>query len=360
MTDPLSGLIWLGSPAVRGRLRQLATGAAALTHEGLDGLAGGQGREYLRELLVHHGVLPARDKHLVGFERWVAVQVAAIEDPNDRQLVRAYLRWHHQRELSARAATGPLPETAVSAARAHTKAGLRLLTWLRSRGVMLSDCRQDDIDLWLATVSNPRQVSDFLTWAVRHRHCPRVVIPPLPNRSPAAGSSRELSQLLARLLGDDEDELADRVAGCLVVLFAQPINRISNFPLADIEIRGEEVWMSFGQESVPLPASVGALVVRLTSHRRNMATAANPASPWLFPGRWPGQPIRTDHLRKRLLRLGITSRSRVGAFRNLVSDVPAPVLAKALGYHPQTAARRAAEMGTDWANYAALKSRENA
>lgn len=93
--------------------------------------------------------------------------------------------------------------------------------------------------------------------------------------------------------------------------------------------------------------------------QREWRSTANPDSPWLFPGQSPGQAIGAARLGERLACLGINSRSRVGSFNQLVSDVPAPVLAKTIGYHPRTAANRAAELGTDWASYAALKARKN-
>jgi hypothetical protein len=51
MVDPWAGLIWLQSTAVRQRLCAVATGAVPMSHEGLDRLPSGAGREYLRELL---------------------------------------------------------------------------------------------------------------------------------------------------------------------------------------------------------------------------------------------------------------------------------------------------------------------
>lgn len=360
MADPWPGLAWLQVPAVRQRLQMLSTATVAMTHDGIDGLASGGGREYLRDLLVAHKMLPARDKYLAAFQRWSLVRLETIEDLDDRQLVRTYLRWHHHRELSARAAAAPLSSAVVARARAKTNSGIALLAWLHARDLRIGDCGQADLDAWLSTGSNPRQALEFLTWAMRHRHCPRLLIPTRDRRSPSGASPKELGEVLSRLLHDDTIELADRVAGSLVLLLAQPVTRVCGLTLADVENRDGEVWMRLGDDRIPLPAQLGSLVSRLSGQRRNMTTAANPASPWLFPGQSPGQAVCVTRLGERLSRLGVTSRGRVGAFNQLVADVPAPVLAKALGYHPHTAATRAAELGTDWAAYAALKAREKA
>lgn len=358
MAEPRSGLTWLQARAVRERLGAIATGTVSLSHDGIDRLAPGQGREYLRELLMVHGLLPPRDKHLLAFERWEAACIEGVEDPEDRRLIRIYLRWRHHRELTARAAAGPLSASVVAAARKRTRAGLRLLGWMRARNTELAECRQADLDAWFSSVSNPWEANDFLGWAIRHRHCPRLTVPRPQRPCPPATSQEQRNRLLARLLSDDSIELADRVAGCLVLTLAQPVSRVSTLRLAGIEERDGEAWLRLGNDPVPLPDPIGTLVLALTGQRRNMATAANLTSPWLFPGHRPGQAISPTQLGHRLARLGVTRLSRQAAFYDLLATVPAPVLARSLGYNPQTTARKADELGTDWNSYAALKARQ--
>lgn len=358
--DPWSGLIWLNAAHVRERLAALATGAVALTHDGIDTLPAGQGREHLRELLDAHSLLPARDKYLAAYQRWEVGRLDTIEHDGDRQQIRVYLRWRHHRELAARADVAPLTGSMVAVARQRTNAGLRLLVWLRARDTILEECNQADLDAWFATAPNPGEARDFLSWAIRHRRCPRLTIPTRKRRSPTVGAQDERARILRRLLSDEHLELGDRVAGCLVLLLAQPVTRICALRLADIHSVNSEVRVQLGDDPVALPEPIAALLTALISGRSNMATAANPTSPWLFPGQAPGQHLRPEQLSHRLVRLGVTTAGRQAAMRQLVADVPAPLLAKAIGYHPQTTARRAAEQGTDWAAYAALKARQTA
>lgn len=357
MTDPWAGLIWLQPPAVRARLQALATGAVPTSHEGLDRLPPGRGREYLRELLMVHRIIPARDKYLLAFERWAADRIDSVEDDGDRQLIRLYLRWRHHRELAARATAGPLPGAAVATARARTNAGLRLLAWLRAHEGRLGTCTQAEVDAWYATGSNPAGASDFLTWAIRHRHCPPLTLPGRRRRSPTAGSEQERIALLSTLVDDQSIALTDRVAGCLVLLLAQPITRVAALTIDQIESRGAETWIRLGQQPIPLPEPVGRLVLALIGQRPNMTTAGHPNSSWLFPGQAPGQHLHPKQLGVRLVQLGVDGHGRQAALHQLVSDIPAPLLAETLSYHPQTVARRAAELATDWAGYAALKAR---
>lgn len=78
-----------------------------------------------------------------------------------------------------------------------------------------------------------------------------------------------------------------------------------------------------------------------------------PASTWLFPGRRAGQPLRPEWLAKQIRQLGIsTLPARGAALRQHIQDSPAPIIADALGFHPFTTAKLAAETGTASNRYA--------
>ena len=65
-----------------------------------------------------------------------------------------------------------------------------------------------------------------------------------------------------------------------------------------------------------------------------MNTATNPASRWLFPGRRASQPFRPDHLSVLLNEIGVpAAAARGAAIRQQLLDMPAPVVAGALGYY---------------------------
>jgi hypothetical protein len=89
------------------------------------------------------------------------------------------------------------------------------------------------------------------------------------------------------------------------------------------------------------------------SKRDNMNTATNPNSRWLFPGRRAGQPMHSDWLAALVNELGIpTTTGRTSAIRQHVLDMPAPVVADALGYHQNTTTRIATDAGATWSRYA--------
>ena len=75
-----------------------------------------------------------------------------------------------------------------------------------------------------------------------------------------------------------------------------------------------------------------------------MNTAANRHSRWLFPGRRACMPMQPGTLATLVNNLGIpTVAGRASAIRQHVLEMPAPVVADALGYHPVTIAKLAAQ-----------------
>jgi hypothetical protein len=84
-----------------------------------------------------------------------------------------------------------------------------------------------------------------------------------------------------------------------------------------------------------------------------MRTATNRDSRLLFPGRRAGQPMGPDYLTALIRDIGIpTTAGRASAIRRQVLELPSPVVADALGYHPATTARLAAQAAATFSRYA--------
>nr|WTB28181.1 hypothetical protein OG781_00115 [Streptomyces sp. NBC_00830]WTB35902.1 hypothetical protein OG781_46470 [Streptomyces sp. NBC_00830] len=98
--------------------------------------------------------------------------------------------------------------------------------------------------------------------------------------------------------------------------------------------------LRLGEPPSPVPAPVAALLLEHITNRGNMNTATNPASRWLFPGRRTGQPLGPNHLSALLNKVGIPiAAARGAAIRQQLLELPAPVVADALGYHDKTTSR---------------------
>ncbi|MFG2987175.1 hypothetical protein ACGFYQ_39045 [Streptomyces sp. NPDC048258] len=144
-----------------------------------------------------------------------------------------------------------------------------------------------------------------------------------------------------------------RVAGVIVLLAAQPVSRIVRLTVDDVIRDGTTVLLRLGEPASPVPALVAALLLEHIANRDNMNTATNPASRWLFPGRRAGQPAGPGHLPALLNEIGVPSAAaRAAAIRQQLLELPAPVVADALGYHGKTTTRLRNEAGGAWSRYA--------
>ena len=358
MEVPSGGLSWLEDRRVVERIGSIATGDVPLTHDGIDMLAFSNAREHLRELLITHGILTPRNRHLAAFDRWVTTRLATIDDPVDRRLVAAYLRWHHGPRLVRLAEAGTLTESRYAVTRAQTNIAIRFLEWLRARDTDLVAATQADIDAWFATGPTTRTHSrSFLRWAIAtHRRAP-LQLPVDRQGAPRAITEPARLDLLSRFLGGEDLPLVDRVAGCLVLLYALPVSRISGLRTTDFGSAEGAHTLRFGDDLVPVPAPLGVLVDQLIGQRHNVTGAGHPDSAWLFPGRCAGQPIESEQLAERLNRHGVTRAARVAALDALLTTVPAPVLAKMLDRRPWRVADRSKVLGSDWRRYVALRVR---
>jgi hypothetical protein len=103
-------------------------------------------------------------------------------------------------------------------------------------------------------------------------------------------------------------------------------------------------WATCAPSPVPPPFS--GLLHQLAAGRHDHVPA-NHASTWLFPGRQDGQTASYRAMAARLRDLG-----RTAVLRRLVLQVPAPVIADALGFHYTTTTRQHVNAGAPWSHYA--------
>ena len=185
-------------------------------------------------------------------------------------------------------------------------------------------------------------------------HLPTLELPRLPITRAAPITQHRRLELLGQVLTDDHRPLRSRVAACLMLLFAQPATRIVRLTVDDITRTDDGgVFIRFGQPPTPVPEPFATLLLQATAQRDNLQTATNPGARWLFPGRRAAQPLNVNTLTQLVRDLGIPALAgRTAALRQLVLQVPAPVVAQALGYNHATTTRVATEAGTPWSHYA--------
>jgi integrase len=359
MPRPNSGVTWLHRTDVRNVLERLATGELPLTHEALDAVAVAPSRrvEYIRGLLVEHGVLPARDPLLGTYRRWLEAKLSRIDDADQRRVIELFGRWHHLRNLENQAKDGGVRPNTFLWAKQTTTLAIGFLAWLENRGRTLAECSQHDVDAWFAGGPSSRgHVVAFLYWAINTRRLRRLHIPGREHRShPAIGPNERISAL-AKLLVDDVVPLPWRIAGSFVLLYGQPAERITRLRLDHVALAPQQVRIRPSNDWVDVPEPLATLLRSYVAARQNMQTAANAGSTWLFPGTMPGRPVTVNHLVKELRAVGVPVRAaRTGTWRDLVRQAPPNILAEALGISPRTAMQHAERAGSDWLRYVALE-----
>jgi hypothetical protein len=145
--------------------------------------------------------------------------------------------------------------------------------------------------------------------------------------------------------------IADRVAGLLLLLYAQTVGDISRLTLDHVTTDGQRTSIRFGVRPIDLPEPLATLVRLLTDAR---PVAGSAGSAWLFPGRPPTGPITPASLLKRLARVGIQAKpARTAALIQLAAELPASVLARSLGISVRTAVNWQHASSGDWVAYAA-------
>ena len=356
---PDSTLRWMQTPTFT-LLGDLLAARIEISHTALDERAESQrppGEDavaFLRAGLVDSGVLKAREEAAIVFERWLGHAITGIDPGTDRAHVRAYASWKVAPQL-ARFSEAKRPSPgAQKYCRSLVSEGIKLTSWLHGQGLGLADLRQDLLDGWIeAGASTRRRVRLFLAWLARSG-----VVPPLlvewQERGPSPGPLDEGRRLgvLRRLLHDDGPDSRDRLAGCLLLLFGQPLTRTAALRATDVATAsGGGATITLGRGPLALPEPIAPLALEL--RERGLARGGEQA--WLMPGRKAGTHLSAATLARRLARYGISSTAaRHGALLELAARLPAPILAERFGFHQARAAQWVQVAGDTYADYVAL------
>jgi hypothetical protein len=272
-----------------------------------------------------------------------------------------YAVWHLLRRLRQRTQGGEATHTQYVVVRRHVRAAIRSLDWLAAHDRTLATARQGDLDVWPAgkNTTSHREVGHFLRWAKKEKLA-RLDAPAVRWGGPSRVIDTETRwEQARRLLHDSTLKPEDRLAGLLVLLYAQWPAAISRLTVDHIHTSDEQVRIRLGDEPIVLPERLATLALQVVASRRGKAALGDPGtSPWLFPGGQPGRPLSAFGLGERLRQLGLhPGQARSTALFQLATDLPAAVLARTLGIHITVAVAWQRASAGDWTNYAAEISR---
>ena len=355
---PDTVVAWLRRDTVVAVLAELATGQQPLSHDTLDELPPGKPIEHLRSVLVATGALPVRDEQLARIERWVTRTVNEHSDPQGRELLHRYAVWHVLRRLRHRNRDIDTTYGQLDVVRQRVRAAIGLLDWLHARGLTLATCGQGELDAWLtgSDVTGRAEAGHFVRWAISQNITRDLQFAATRWIGPVGPLDHEHRWDQARrLLHDATLATDDRVAGLLVLLYAQRAATISRLTVDDIDTSHGTVTLRPGSIPVALPDPVATLTRELTATRRGHAALGDPGtSRWLFPGGQPGRPLSADRLGERLRAIGIRpAHARSAALFQLATELPAAILARMLGIHIKVAVAWQHASAGDWTGYAA-------
>jgi len=356
MERPRSGILWLSKPHVPPVLRAIAHGEVPLTHEGIATLNPWRSAIHVRDLLVAAGILPTVDRLLFLFERWLPTWLEQIPDPDHRKILTTYATWRILRGLRVTATNEPIGHYRQQIARRQLRVAAVFLERLGTDAIMLADCPQSSLDQWFAQARECDKATSrpFLRWAINGKRMPRLQLPPILVSVPAPIAARERLELIRRIHAGEEMDLTERVAALLVLLYAQPLSKVTRLTIDDIIINDEQMFIRLGDPPAPVPQPFDNLITQYLAARPNLTTATNPNSRWLFPGRRAGQPLHPTTIRLRFQTLGIPNlNGRSRALREMLLHAPPSVVAGMLGYSAEKAEAIAAESGATWKRYAA-------
>ncbi len=235
---------------------------------------------------------------------------------------------------------------------------IAFLRWLAARGRTPGELTQHDVDAWFGNGPTTRvHAAPFLYWAIRTRRVRRVQVPDRKPRSHPSLGHEERRSALRTLLTDETVDFPLRIAGSLILLFGQPAQRVAGLRVGEVQIGDDGVTIRLARDWLEVPEPFATLLRRYLPCRRNMATAANAGSAWLFPDAMPGQSLTTNRLVAHLRSIGVpVLAARSGTWQQLVRQGPPSVLAEVLGISPKTAMKHAERAGADWLRNAALRS----
>ena len=359
---PATAMAWLSKDVVSTMLAELAADDRPLTHHGFDELPHSKPLEHLRSVLVATGVLPARDEHFARIERWTTHTLNERSNLEQKELLHRYAVWHLLRRLRARNRDTDTTHSQIGVVRQRVRAAIVLLDWLETRGLTLATCGQGDLEDWLTgkDLSHRAEAGHFVRWAISERVTRDLQFAATRWTGPSGPlDPEERWHQARRLLHDDTLDTGDRVAGLLLLLYAQWPSTISRLSIDHVATTDDVVRLRLGSAPVVLPEPLASLTRDLLANRRGHAVLGDQGtSPWLFPGGQPGRPISPDRLGQRLRSIGIRpAQARSTALFQLATELPAAILARMLGIHIKVAVQWQQASAGDWAAYAAEVSR---
>jgi hypothetical protein len=302
---------------------------------------------------VHHGRLPHQDVYLNRFETWIEDKLRPLPAEVAKP-VEHLAKWHHLRRIRAMATPDKSVQSPVHAAKQEITETIKFLDWLWQTHHRTA-ATSTQLDTWLTTGPTTRKaIRAFFIFAKKTGTNMRVEIGHYAAKGrPAIAQEQRLAWLKELLTGTNES-LPYRVAGTLLLLYAQPLVRVAALRTDAVNVNDTTgtIRLSFGTHPVPVPEPFTELLRQHLRNRPNLRTGSGAESPWLFPGTRAGQHLHPNTIMDRLRSLGLELLgARNTALGEHLAVTPPPLVADALGYSYQVTFLHADAAGEPWSRY---------
>ena len=358
---PESLITYTRGAKARDLLTRIGSRELDLTHTAFDALPRSTAAEHLRALLTHHGVLPDRGSDPVAvFKTWLAGRLSTLPDDGTRSSIEQFATWRHLRRIREREHDDSRNLTTVThAAKQEITEARKFLTWLRdAHDVGPNGIQQAHVDEYLsAGTTTRRHIRNYLHWLDPSptRRFRKIDAPyRIANSTPIVTQEQRL-QMVRNCLEFDQVVLSTRIAGLILLLWAQPLNRIVMLRRRDISPRIDGLYLTFGTVPSIVPPELADTFGDYFAHPSNQQTG-NTGTDWLFPGTRAGRHLHENTLSERLKILGIDAqRVRNATLQDLTQQVDARSLIDLLGYSGTVITLHAARAGTPMSDYVDLR-----
>lgn len=251
-------------------------------------------------------------------------------------------------EVAKRARHGTLSHGTVHTAEQEITVAGEPLNYLERTGVAFEQGRQAHIDSWLGQ-DQPQNIwhRTSSVGPVKSRRLPPLDTPHRQGRSTPVLTQQERLALLDSCFRATTIALRNCVAAILLLLYAQPVSRMSRLRMDDIVGNGTTMTVAFGRHPAPVPDPIRRHHPRLRQPSLQHGHRGQPHIAVALP-RLPTwtttDPRLPDAATPR--RRGLPLRSaKNGALRHLVLAMPPATAAQTLDYSTTAAEQHAKHSG---------------
>ncbi|MBU8868488.1 hypothetical protein [Paenarthrobacter aromaticivorans] len=186
-----------------------------------------------------------------GGSSWAGQAIDRITTQNHRDIIRRYIRWHHQRRMNQ---MDEVTQGTFLRAKQSLTVAIELLNWLNEHDTELTAITQAHLDRWQAQGPTTRGIaSRFLDWAAKTNLIDRSLKlqPHRRGTSPRldAAKQQEIVQSLTRAT---EMSPRDRAAAILVLVFGQQVSDVVKLAWDHVTVTDEDVIITLGTVEIAL------------------------------------------------------------------------------------------------------------